>query len=108
MNNIGYGFVNGKNKINKKKILAWKHSSYITWRAYLWYIAEYIRIVDFDDDSFTILLESESEREFLYKWTRKYDEIIQAHNYEADINNSLWSDHKKTKTTVGVLNKIIT
>lgn len=92
---LGYGFVFGVNKISKKKVCCWLHTSNITWNAFVWYIADYADIVDYGEDWINVRIVSEKQREFFYKKTVEYCEEICTHNYEINCRNNLWKDHKR-------------
>lgn len=93
--NLGYGFVSGENKISKQKVCHWLHTNEdITWESFVWYIADYIDIVDFGENWITIIIVSEKQREFFYKKVIEYKEMICAANYEVDCENELWKSHK--------------
>lgn len=93
---LGYGFVRGTNKISKQKVLNWLHTSKgITWKSFVWYIADYCDIEDYGDEWICVKLVSERQREFFYKKASAYNEEICLSNYEVDSQNELWKSHKK-------------
>lgn len=67
----------------------------ITWKAFLWYIADYVKIEDFSDDWMRVRIDSRNQREFFYRVVMEYDELMCTSNYEIDIRNDLWKSHKR-------------
>ncbi len=56
---LGYGFTKGRNKVLKQKIQFWLHLDYeINWKAFLWYITQYITIVDYDENMWKYFLKN--------------------------------------------------
>lgn len=50
---LGYGFTKGNNKVSKQEVQFWLHLDYeINWKAFLWYMTQYITIVDYDEKQF--------------------------------------------------------
>lgn len=93
---LGYGFIKGRNKVLKKKIQYWLHLNYeINWMAFLWYMTQYITIVDYDENSFEVEIFSEKQRERFYKKVIEYNDKIGVENYSIDKTNYLYKDHKK-------------
>lgn len=93
---LGYGFVKGRNTVSKQKVCYWKHTREdITWKAFLWYIAEYIEIENYGEDWVNIYIWTVKQRELFYKKVLEYDEENGKHNYEIDKTNELWKDHKR-------------
>ena len=93
---LGYGFVKGRNTVSKQKVCYWKHTREdITWKAFLWYIAEYIEIENYGEGWVNVYIWTEKQRELFYKKVLEYDEENGKHNYEIDKTNELWKDHKR-------------
>lgn len=93
--NLGYGFVYGNNFVGKDKIEYWLHTTEITWNAFIYYIAQYIKIVDYNDRGITVEIVSEKQREHFYKKVCEYSEEIWVNNFTVDKENSLWKDHHR-------------
>lgn len=92
---LGYGFLRGVNNIPMTKILEWQHSENINWKAFLWYIADYIKIIDFGDDWFKVYIVSNKQLNFFYNKIIEYRPDMCEGNYFVDITNDLWVDHKR-------------
>ena len=79
---LGYGFTKGNNKIYKQKVQFWLHLDYeINWKAFLWYMTQYVTIVDYDENSFVVEIFSEKQREWFYKNVVEYNDSIGIHNF---------------------------
>lgn len=93
---LGYGFVSGINRIDKKRVCSWLHTSEnITWKAFVWYISEYFEICEFGDDWLTAKIVSARQREFLYEKAIQYKESVCVHNYLIDCENESWKTQKR-------------
>lgn len=106
---IGYGFVRGLNRVKKEKILQWLHCDSICWKAFLWYITQYVEVTDFTDEEMTVKLLTSKQREFFYKRVMNYGSIyiIEEDNYEVDKHDDLWIDHHGGNTSQEILEKIL-
>jgi len=92
---LSHGFSSGINNITVTKILKWQHSKDISWKAFLWYIADYATIVDFGENWFKVNIVSDKQLNFFYQKVIGYHSGVCESNYEVDIQNELWKDHKK-------------
>ena len=93
---LGYGFTKGINKVLKQKIQYWLHVDYeINWKAFLWYMAQYITIIDYDENSFDVEILSEKQREWFYKKVTEYNNEIGSYNYSVDKTNDMYKTHNK-------------
>lgn len=105
---IGFGFRSGWNQVSKGRILSWLHCDNISWKAFLWYISEYIEIVRITDNEMTVNLISSKQREYFYKKVREYNSEIAENNYKIDRANNLWRDHhRNSKTSEDILVSIL-
>lgn len=93
--NLSHGFSSGINNITVTKILKWQHSKDVSWKAFLWYIADYATIVDFGENWFKVNIVSDKQLNFFYNKVIEYHSDVCESNYEVDIQNELWKDHKK-------------
>lgn len=93
--NIGHGFKSGINNITITKAESWLHKKINNWNAFLWYISNYITIVDYGANWVKIIILSEKQREFFYKVVKKYDSDIEEYNFQIDKENDLWKSHKR-------------
>lgn len=60
---LGYGFIKGTNRVSKQKIKYWRHKDgYINWHAFLWYMAQYITIIDYDNSGFDVEIKSKEPK----------------------------------------------
>ena len=93
---LGHGFTKGRNKVSKQKIQYWLHlDSEINWKAFLWYMTQYITIVDYDESSFVVEIFSEKQREWFYKKAIEYNDEIEAYNFSIDKTNELYKTHNR-------------
>ncbi len=93
---LGYGFVRGENQITKQKVQAWLHTEEeINWKAFLWYMTQYITITDYDENSFVVEVLSVKQREWFYKKVTEYNDEIWIHNYSVDKANDMYKDHNR-------------
>ena len=92
---LSHGFSCGVNNITITKILKWQNCRDICWKAFLWYIADYVTIVDFGENWFKVYIVSDKQLNFFYKKVIEYYSDVSENNYEIDIQNELWKDHKK-------------
>lgn len=105
---LSHGFSCGVNNITITKILKWQNSNDINWKAFLWYIADYVRIIDFGENWFKIYIVSDKQLNFFYKKVIEYHTDICESNYIVDIENELWKDHKKgAETNKEILYRLI-
>lgn len=66
--NLEHGFIKGINKVSKQKVQFWLHLDYdINWYAFLWYMTQYITIVDYSENNFEVEILSEKQRGWFYK-----------------------------------------
>lgn len=109
MIDLGYGFVSGINRINKKRVCSWLHTSEdITWKAFIWYLSEYFEICEFGDDWLTTKIVSTKQRKFFYDIVIQYKESVCVQNYINDCENELWKTHKRgIKSNYGVWCKLV-
>ncbi|MCB2290862.1 hypothetical protein LGK97_14035 [Clostridium sp. CS001] len=91
---LSHGFSSGVNNITITKILKWQNSGDIWWKAFLWYIADFATIVDFGENWFKVNIVSDKQLNFFYSKVIQYQSNICENNYEVDIQNELWKDHK--------------
>jgi len=91
---LSHGFSCGVNNITITKILKWQSSGEISWKAFLWYIADYATIVDFGENWFKVNIVSDKQLNFFYSKVIQYQSDICENNYEVDIQNELWKDNK--------------
>lgn len=105
---LGYGFKYGINRISKQKVCYWLHIDIdVTWKSFIWYIADYFEIDDFGDDWITIRIISVKQREFFYKKVMEYNEMLCLYNYELDCKNELWKSQKKgTESNYNILARL--
>lgn len=63
----------------------------------VWYIADYVHIKNFTQNTVTIDLKSEKHRLFLEYRLLEYNILMEAHNFLLDLesNNNLWQSHKR-------------
>lgn len=92
---LSHGFSCGVNNITITRILKWQNSRDINWKAFLWYIADYATIVGFEDNWFKVKIVSDKQLNFFYNKVIEYQPEICESNYESDIQNELWKDHKR-------------
>lgn len=92
---LSHGFSSGVNNITITKILKWQNNREINWRAFLWYISDYSTIIDFGSNWFKVNIVSDKQLNFFYHKVLEYQSDICEINYEVDIQNELWKDHKK-------------
>ena len=91
---LGYGFTKGSNKVSRQKVQYWLHLDYeINWIAFLWYMTQYITIVDYNENGFEVEILSEKQREWFYKKVIEYNDEMGIHNYSIDKTNDLYKDH---------------
>lgn len=94
--NLGHGFIMGINKVSKQKVQFWLHLDYdINWYAFLWYMTQYITIVDYSENNFEVEILSEKQREWFYKKVIEYNDEIGVYNYSIDKTNDLYKEHNK-------------
>lgn len=80
-------------EITKTEFLAqYRLSEHIDWYALLWYLAQYITIIDYDADSIT--MPRDCMRNVRYH-LRYYDDEMASHNFSVDKTNTLWQDHHR-------------
>ncbi|MCB2299887.1 hypothetical protein [Clostridium tagluense] len=91
---LSHGFYCGVNNITITKILKWQNNGDICWKAFLWYIADFATIVDFGENWFKVNIVSDKQLNFFYSKVIQYQFDICENNYEVDIQNELWKDHK--------------
>ncbi|MHB8077249.1 hypothetical protein [Desulfosporosinus fructosivorans] len=104
---LSHGFSCGVNNITITKILKWRNSRDIGWKAFLWYIADYATIVDFGENWFKVHIVSDKQLNFFYNKVIEYQSEIWEQNYEVDIKNELWKDHKRgTEKNLKILLKL--
>jgi len=86
----------GNNIISKKTILNWLDIELINWKSFLWYIADYSTIVDFNNDCFTVKISSNKQWDFFISKVKSYfgNMEINDYNYEGSKTNETWKDHK--------------
>jgi hypothetical protein len=92
---LGHGFTSGINNITITKILKWQNRADINWKAFIWYIADCATIVDFGKNWFKVNIVSDKQLSFFYHKVVEYQPEICEPNYNIDIQNELWKDHKK-------------
>lgn len=93
---LGYGFIRGTNKISKQKVQYWLHTHEdINWKAFLWYMTQYITIIDYDENNIFVEILSEKQREWFYKKVVEYDDEIGSNNYSVDRLDNLYKEHNK-------------
>lgn len=92
---LSHGFSYGVNNITITKISKWKNSRDINWKAFLWYIADYATIVDFGENWLKVNIVSDKQLNFFYNKVIDYEPDICKYNYDIDIQNELWKDHKR-------------
>jgi hypothetical protein len=103
---LSHGFSWGVNNITITKILKWQNNRDIYWKAFLWYIADFTTIVDFGENWFKVKIVSDKQSNFFYNKVIEYQSDICEHNYEVDIQDELWKDHKKgAERNLGILLK---
>lgn len=94
MVNIGHGFKSGVNNITITKVEKWLNKKITNWYAFLWYISNYVTIVDYGSNWVKVKLLSEKQRSFFYKKAIEYNEV-EEYNFEVDKTNELWRTHKR-------------
>lgn len=107
--NLGHGFVKGNNKITKQKVQYWLHvEKEINWKAFLWYITQYVTITDYDENSFNVDIYSENQREDFYRKIRNYNDEMACYNYNIDKENDLYKSHNRGyKQNKDIIEKLI-
>ena len=91
---MGYGFTKGVNRISRQKVQYWMHTEKeIDWRAFLWYMTQYITIVDYDADGFEVEILSAKQREWFFKKVIEYNDEIGRSNYAVDKTNTMYMSH---------------
>lgn len=105
---LSHGFSYGINNITITNILKFQNRKNIYWKAFLWYIADYVTIIDFGESWFKIKIVSDKQLNFFYNKITEYKSDICEHNYETDIQNELWKDHKRgTDKNFNILFKLL-
>lgn len=92
---IGFGFKAGINNITITKVENWIHGRVKNWYAFLWYISQYVIIVDYGANWFKVKLFTSKQRQFFYEKVRDYCSDIWEDNYKIDKENDLWLDHNR-------------
>lgn len=107
---LGYGFTKGNNKVSKQKVQFWLHLDYeINWKAFLWYMTQYITIVDYDENSFVVEIFSEKQREWFYKKVIEYNNEVGVCNFLNDKTNDMYRTHNRGyQRNSRIMEKIIT
>jgi len=90
---LSHGFFSGINNLTITDILKWQNSNIINWKAFLWYIADYVTIIDFGENWVKIIIVSDKQLNFFYNKVVEYQSDI--NSYDDDIKNEMWKDHKK-------------
>lgn len=106
---LGHGFVRGENRITRPKVRFWLHTEEeINWNAFLWYIAQYITIIDYDENSFVAEVLSIKQREWFYKKVMEYNDEIGAHNYLIDKADDMYkSQHRGYQRNSHILERLV-
>ena len=106
---IGYGFIAGVNTIYKSKVQEWcKTNLEINWKAYVWYIAQYVDVDDFGKDWIKVKIWDRNQREKLYQYSKKYDNQLCSYNYEIDIKNSLYmTQHRGYERNKNIIVRLV-
>jgi len=105
---LSHGFSCGVNNITITKILKWQNSEDICWNAFLWYIADYATIVEFGKNWFKVKIVSDKQLSFFYDKVMEYNSDLCENNYEIDIKDELWKDHKKgAERNLEILTKLL-
>lgn len=104
---LGYGFIKGTNRVSKQKVKYWRHKDgYINWHAFLWYMAQYITIIDYDNYGFDVEIMSKEQREFFYRKVIGYKETIGEVNYAINKGNDLYMKNDKYKRNRGIIERL--
>ena len=106
---LGYGFNSGKNRINKKRIQYWRHSSEdIDMRAFVWFITQYFQVRDYSVDWVDVEIWNVGQRERFYSCVKEYDNEMWYHNYLEDKDNDLvQTHHRGYDTNKEVLERLV-
>lgn len=95
---LEHNFKKGVNNITYTKICKWRNEKINDWYAFLWYIADYSKIIDFDHNWFKVYIVSNKQLNFFYDMVIKYNSDVEEHNYSIDKTDDLWQDHKRGVT----------
>ncbi len=105
--NIGYGFIKGINRVSKRKVQYWRHKDgYINWYAFLWYMVQYVTIIDYDNYGFDVELVSEEQREFFYRKIVEYKEMSGVANYNNNKTNYSYMGSDKYERNRAVIDRL--
>ncbi len=105
--NLGYGFVRGINRISKQRVQYWRHrEESINWYAFLWYMARYTTIIDYDDNSFDVEIVSVKQREFFYRKVLDYIDEIESANYAIDKTNVLYKENDEYERNKAIIDRL--
>jgi len=73
----------------------------------LWYIAQYITISNYDNNSLTVKIYSKKQRQWFFDKVCKYNGI-EEHNFFLDIEDELYKTHHRGyKDNEKILEKIV-
>ena len=104
---LGHGFVKGVNRISKQKVQYWRHrEESINWYAFLWYMARYATIIDYDDNSFDVEIFSEKQREFFYRKVVEYMDEIESANYAIDKTNNMYKENDEYERNKAIIERL--
>jgi len=105
---LSHGVSLGVNNISINKILEWQNSRDINCKAFLWYIIDYIKVIDFEKNWFKVNIVSNKQLIFFYNKVIEYNSYLCENNYEIDIHSELWKDHKKgAKRNLKIILKLL-
>lgn len=84
-------FISGDNVFTKQKIQYWLGATEeIDWYAFIWYISQFISIIDFTDNDIMVEFHSIGEYDFFVETAKDYKDIINRHSFELAKNNHFW------------------
>lgn len=104
---LGYGFKKGTNRISKQRVKCWRHKEgYINRHAFLWYMVQYVTVIDYDNYGFDVEIVSKEQREFFYKKVIGYVETIGEVNYARNKRNDSYMKNDEYKRNRGIIERL--
>ncbi|MBO5081398.1 MAG: hypothetical protein J6C06_02210 [Lachnospiraceae bacterium] len=75
-----------------KQVVECYYKGEVNWYSFLWYIAQYVTIVEYSENTITILNRS---GEAFFKNIEMYDDERETHNYNIDRESKLFREHHR-------------
>lgn len=75
-----------------KQVVECHYGGKVNWYPFLWYIAQYVAIVEYSDNTITILNRS---GEAFFRNIKMYDDERETHNYNIERESELFREHHR-------------